>query len=73
MKIKMITPTGQIMTRIPERDVANHKSNGWKMLDEEKTSSVKKEVKSKSKSVKKDESQVEADLTPNEGEEQWQE
>jgi len=43
------------------------------MLDEEKTSSVKKEVKSKSKSVKKDESQVEADLTPNEGEEQWQE
>ena len=47
MKIKMITPTGQIMTRIPERDVAYHKSNGWKMLDEEKTYSVKKEVKSK--------------------------
>ena len=67
MKIKMITPAGQIMTRIPERDVAYHKSNGWKMLDEENTSSIKKEVKSKS--VKKVESIIEADLTPNEGEE----
>ena len=63
----MITPAGQIMTRIPERDVAYHKSNGWKMLDEENTSSIKKEVKSKS--VKKVESIIEADLTPNEGEE----
>ena len=67
MKIKMITQAGQIMTRIPERDVAYHLSNGWKMLDEENTSSVKKEVKSKS--VKKVESIIEADLTPNEGEE----
>lgn len=56
---------GQIMTRIPETDVAYHERNGWTLVED--TSSVKKEVKTKS--VKKVESIVETDLTPNEGEE----
>ena len=65
--VKMTTPNGQLMTRIPESDVAYHEKNGWTLVSEKNTSSVKKEVKTKS--VTKIESIVETDLTPNEGEE----
>jgi len=51
----MKTPVGQIMSRIPEKDVAYHMKNGWKLVNE---TQVKPEKK---KSVKLEE--VQADLT----------
>jgi len=31
--VKMKTPSGQLMSRIPETDVDYHMKNGWNMVD----------------------------------------
>jgi|TARA_R110002051_G_scaffold295778_1_gene361672 hypothetical protein len=54
MTIKMKTPAGQIMSRIPEKDVAYHLKNGWVLVEKEiqdkpeKKKSVKAEVETDS-------------------------
>ena len=58
--VKMKTPTGQIMSRILEKDVAYHLKNGWELV---------KEVQDKpEKTIKSIKPTVEVDKTPNEGE-----
>jgi len=34
--VRMKTPEGQMMSRIPEKDVARHTNNGWVLVKEEK-------------------------------------
>lgn len=58
--VKMVTPTGRIMSRIPPKDIPYHMKNGWELVKETQDKPEKK------KSVKL---VVEADITPNEGEE----
>jgi len=60
--VKMKDASGNIQSRIPEKDIPYHLKNGWELVEKEvQDNPVKK------KSVKP---QVEADiLTPNEGEE----
>ena len=60
--VKMVTPWGEIKTRIPEKDIPYHMKNGWEL--------VEKEVQDNPVKKKSAKPQVEADtLTPNEGEE----
>ena len=54
-KVKMKTPTGQIMSRIPEKDVAYHMKNGWEL--------VEKKIQDKPEKKKSVKPQVQADLT----------
>ena len=51
----MKTPSGQIMSRIPEKDVPYHLKNGWVLVEE-----IQVKPEKKKKSVKP---QVQADLT----------
>lgn len=60
--VKMKTPTGEIMSRIPEMDVAYHVKNGWELVEGE----VQSKSETKKKSIKPT---VEVDITPNRGEE----
>ena len=53
--VKMKTPTGQIMSRIPQKDIPYHVKNGWELIGEKQGKPEKK------KSVKLEE--VQADLT----------
>ena len=55
-KVKMKTPTGQIMSRIPEEDVAYHMKNGWELIDE----GIQDKPEKKKKSA---EPKVQVDLT----------
>ena len=59
--VKMKTPSGQLMSRIPETDVDYHMKNGWKMVEEMKASKP-----SKQKKELKAEVQVDLDLDLNE-------
>lgn len=34
MFVKMITPTGTVMHRVPKADVEMYKKEGWKLLEE---------------------------------------
>jgi hypothetical protein len=57
--VKMKTPSGQLMSRIPETDVDYHMKNGWKMVNKTVgTPKPKKELKA--------EVQVDLDLDLNE-------
>ncbi len=62
--VKMTDKNGNIHSRIPESDLPYHIKNGWKLINEEVQDKPEK------KSAKP---QVEVDITPNEGEEEWQE
>ena len=57
--VKMKTPSGQLMSRIPETDVDYHMKNGWTMVNKAvETPKPKKELKA--------EVQVDLDLDLNE-------
>ena len=58
--VKMKTPAGQIMSRIPEKDISYHIKNGWELIGEKQG-----KPETKKKSI---EATVEVDITPNEGE-----
>lgn len=52
--VKMITPLGQLMSRIPARDIPYHLKNGWELVEN------KSQDKPEKKSVK---AKVETDST----------
>lgn len=59
--VKMKTPSGQLMSRIPETDVDYHMKKGWTMVEDMKASKP-----SKPKKELKAEVQVDLDLDLNE-------
>ncbi len=65
----MTDKNGNLHSRIPESDLPYHFKNGWKLINEE----VQDKTEKKSEKKKSAKPQVEVDITPNEGEEEWQE
>ena len=47
--VKMITPLGQIMSRIPTRDIPYHLKNGWELVDNKSQDKPEKKISVKAK------------------------
>ena len=47
--VKMITPLGQIMSRIPARDIPYHLKNGWELVDNKSQDKTEKKISVKAK------------------------
>ena len=49
MTVKMKTPVGQIMSRIPARDIPYHLKNCWELVDNKSQDKTEKKISVKAK------------------------